>query len=205
MFVSGTDIAVEVQELSASDKGKGIARLDVESMKLLGIPSGGIVEVQGQRKAYVKCLRDEEDNHSAGILRVDMLVRNNAKINLGSRIYVKRSPVVKARKVVLAPLDVASFTDESAIKDALKSFPIIQDSNVAIMSLGEPLFFRIVETIPPDRPLIITSDTMITIGEYYFLEPDKSSDDDDDNPEITISDEEFTESEFLEIKDNLEV
>ena len=80
------------------------------------------------------------------------------------------------------------------------SFPIIQDTNVAFENLGEHVFFRILETIPSNRPLIVTSDTEIRVKDYYFLEPDKKLDDAEENPELTITDEEFTEEEFLQIK-----
>jgi transitional endoplasmic reticulum ATPase len=202
--VSGTEIAVEIQNASASDRGKGIARLDADSMRRLGIPSGGIIEIQGQRKMYAKCLQSQKENHTFGILNLDVLIRSNAGICIGSRIYIKRNPVTKARKISLAPLEITSFLEESEIKEAMISFPIIQDSNVAFENLGEYVFFRILETIPPNRPLIVTTDTEIQIKDYYFLEPDKKSDDDDENPELTITDEEFTEEEFLQIKTDFE-
>ncbi|MCH9658283.1 hypothetical protein K0U27_06245 [archaeon] len=202
--MSHREISVEVQEASFSDKGKGIARLDADSMKLLGIPSGGIIEIQGQRKAYAKCLANTKENCVSGTLYIDDLICSNAKILIGNRIYIKRIPVTKARHVILAPLEITSFLEESEIKEMMKSFPIVQDTNVAFESLGEHVFFRIVETVPPRRPLIVTSDTQILIKDYYFLEPDKKSDDAEESPEITITDEEFTEEEFLQIKAEFE-
>jgi transitional endoplasmic reticulum ATPase len=198
--VSDTEISVEIQAASFSDKGKGIAKLDINSMRFLGIPSGEIIEIQGQRKAYARCLQSTKENHVPGILNIDGLICSNAGIGIGSRIYIKRIPVTKARNVTLAPLDITSFIEESEIKEAMKSFPIIQDSNVAFESLGEHIFFRILETIPSSKPLIVTSDTEIRIKDYYFLEPDKKLDDAEENPELTITDEEFTEEEFLQIK-----
>jgi transitional endoplasmic reticulum ATPase len=202
--VSGTEIAVEIQDASTLDRGKGITRLDADSMRCLGIPSGGIIEIQGQRKMYAKCLQSQKEIHSLGILYLDGLIRSNAGIHIGSRIYIKRSPVTKARTISLAPLEITSFLEESEIKEAMTSFPIIQDSNVAFENLGEHVFFRILETIPPNRPLIVTSDTEIQIKDYYFLESDKKSDDEEKNPELTITDEEFTEEEFLQIKTDFE-
>jgi transitional endoplasmic reticulum ATPase len=203
-FVGDTEISVEIQAASFSDKGKGIARLDINSMRCLGIPSGGIIEIQGQRKTYAKCLQSTKEDTIPGILNIDELMCSNAGIGIGSRIYVKRIPVAKARSVTISPLEITSFVEESEIKEAMKLFPIIQDSNVAFESLGEYVFFRILETIPPSRPLIVTSDTEIRIKDYYFLEPDKKSEDVEENPELVITDEEFTEEEFLQIKADFE-
>ncbi|QMU55149.1 MAG: hypothetical protein GKS07_09820 [Nitrosopumilus sp.] len=204
MFVGDTEISVEVQAASFSDKGKGIARLDIDSMKCLGIPSGGIIEIQGQRKTYAKCLQGTEKNHVSGILNIDELICSNAGIGTGSRIYIKRIPVAKAKSVTLSPLEIASFVEESEIKESMKSFPIVQNSNIAFESLGEHVFFRILETIPSSRPLIVTSDTEISIKDYYFLEPDKKSEDAEENPKLVIVDEELTEKEFLQIKSDFE-
>ena len=65
------DIAVEIQDASASDRGKGITRLDADSMRRLGIPSGGIIEIQGQRKTYAKCLQSQKESHALGILYLE--------------------------------------------------------------------------------------------------------------------------------------
>ncbi len=200
--MSQKEISVEIQDATEFDKGKGIARLDVDSMRRLGIPSGGIIEIQGPRKTYAKCLQSKKKNPVLGALDVDVLIRSNCGVELGGRIYIKRVPVTKARKVILAPLEITSFVEESQIKDALITFPIVQENNVAFENLGEYVFFRILETIPPNRPLIATSDTEIHVKDYYFLEPDKKHDDKDEEEglEIKITDEEFTEEEFLRIK-----
>ena len=202
--MSNVEISVEVQGASFSDKGKGIARLDADSMKRLGIPSGGIIEIQGQRKTYAKCLANQKENGMTGILNIDDLICSNAKITIGNRIYIKRVPVAKARHVTLSPLEITSFLEESEIRETMKSFPIIQDTNVAFENLEERIFFRIVETVPPRRPLIVTSDTRILIKDFYFLEPDKKSEDVEEGPELTIADEEFTEEEFLQMKAGFE-
>ena len=202
--MSGTELSVEIQDASASDRGKGISRLDADSMRRLGIPSGGIIEIQGPRRTYTRCLQSQKEKHEPGILNIDVLIRSNAGISVGSRIYIKRAPVTKARRILLAPLEITSFLEESQIKDAMRSFPIIQDSNVAFENLGERVFFRILETVPSNSPLIVASDTEIQIGDYYFLEPDEKPDDEEENPELVITDDEFTEEEFLKIKGDFE-
>ena len=198
------EISVEVQPESFSDKGKGIARLDADSMKRLDASTGDIIEIQGQRKTYAKCLESIKECRTPGILNIDGLIRNNAKISIGNRIYIKKTTVTRARKITVAPLEITSFVEESEIREALSSFPIVQGNNVAFDNLGEYAFFRILETIPSSGALIVTSDTDIQIKEYYFLENDKKSVEDEENPEPIYTDEEFTEEEFLQIKTDFE-
>ena len=202
--MSELEISVEVQSEFLPDKGKVIARLDADSMKRLDISSGDIIEIQGQRKTYSKCLASTKKNRVPGILNIDGLIRNNAGINIGSIIYIKKILATRAKKITIAPLEITSFVEESEIKEALTLFPIIQGDNVVFENLDEHVFFRILETIPSNTALIITSKTDVQIQEYYFLKKDEKLDDSSENLKQNYSDDEFTEEEFLQTKIDFE-
>ena len=198
------EISVEVQVGISSDKGKGIARLDTDSMKRLDLSSGDIIEIQGQRKTYSKCLAGPEKNYAHGILNIDGLIRSNAGINIGNRIYIKKILATRAKKITIAPLEITPFIEESEIKEALTWFPIIQGDNVVFENLDGYAFFRVLETIPSNSALIVTSKTDFQIKEYLFLENDKKLDDTSENTEQSYTNDEFTEKEFLQIKTDFE-
>jgi len=202
--MSELEISVEVQSEFLSDKGKGIARLDADSMKRLDLSSGDIIEIQGQRKTYSKCLASPKKNHTNGILNIDGLIRSNAGINIGNRIYIKKIMATRAKKITIAPLEIMPFIEESEIKEALTLFPIIQGDNVVLENLDEHVFFRILETIPSNSALITTSKTDVQIKEYYFLEKDKKLEDTSENLKQSYTNDEFTEKEFLQIKIDFE-
>ena len=65
-------------------------------------------------------------------------------------------------------------------------------------------FFRVLETIPSNSALIVTSKTDFQIKEYLFLENDKKLDDTSENTEQSYTNDEFTEKEFLQIKTDFE-
>ena len=198
--MSEIEISVEVQSEFPSDKGKGIARLDTDSMKRLDLSSGDIIEIQGQRKTYSKCLASSKKNHAHGILNIDGLIRSNARISIGNRIYIKKIMPTRAKKITIAPLEIMPFIEESEIKEALTLFPIIQDDNVVFENLGKRVFFRILESVPPNSALITTSETDFQIKEYFFLKKDKKLDDTSENIKQSYTNDEFTEKEFLQIK-----
>ena len=202
--MSELELNIEVQSEFLPDKGKGIARLDTDSMKRLDISSGDIIEIQGQRKTYSKCLASPKKNHANGILNIDGLIRSNAGINIGNRIYIKKILAARAKKITIAPLEITSFVEESEIKEALTLFPIIQGDNVVFENLGERVFFRILETIPSNSALITTSKTDVQIKEYYFLKKDEKLEDSSENLKQSYSEYEFTEEEFLQIKIDFE-
>ena len=202
--MSEIEISVEVQPEFPSDKGKGIARLDTDSMKRLDLSSGDIIEIQGQRKTYSKCLASPKENHACGILNIDGLIRSNARISIGNRIYIKKIMPTRAKKITIAPLEIMPFIEESEIKEALTLFPIIKDDNVVFENLGKHVFFRILESIPPNSALITTSETDFQIKEYYFLKKDKKLEEGSKNLKQSYTDDEFTEEVFLQIKTNFE-
>jgi len=200
--VNDIEISVEVQTEFLSDKGKGIARLDTNSMKRLGLSSGDIIEIQGQRKTYSKCLANPKKNLTNGILNIDGLIRSNARITIGSIIYIKKILPTIAKKIILAPLEIMPFIEESEIKEALTFFPIIQGDNVVFENLDEHVFYRVLETIPSNSVLITTSNTDIQITEYYFLVKDKKLDETSENLKQSYDYDKLTEEEFLQIKSN---
>ena len=202
--MSELELSVEVQSEFLPDKGKGIARLDADSMKRLDISSGDIIEIQGQRKTYSKCLASPKKNHVNGILNIDGLIRSNAGIKIGNRIYIKKILATRAKKITIAPLEITSFVEESEIKEALTLLPIIRGDNIMFENLDEPVFFRILETIPSNGALITTSKTDIQIKEYYFLKKDEKLEDSSENLKQSYTDDEFTEEEFLQIKIDFE-
>jgi len=202
--MSEIEISVEVQPEFPSDKGKGIARLDTDSMKRLDLSSGDIIEIQGQRKTYSKCLASPKENHACGILNIDGLIRSNARISIGNRIYIKKIMPTRAKKITIAPLEIMPFIEESEIKEALTLFPIIHDDNVVFENLGKHVFFRILESVPSNSALITTSETDFQIKEYYFLNKDKKLEDGSENLKQSYADDEFTEEGFLQIKIDFE-
>jgi transitional endoplasmic reticulum ATPase len=202
--VNELELSVEVQSEFLSDRGKGIARLDAESMKRLDLSSGDIIEIQGQRKTYSKCLASPKENHAHGILNIDGLIRSNAGIKIGNRIYIKKILATRAKKITIAPLEITTFIEKSEIKEALTLIPIIQGDNIVFENLDEPVFFRILETIPSNSALITTSKTDVQIKEYYFLEKDKKLENASENLKQSYANDEFTEEEFLQIKIDFE-
>lgn len=102
------------------------------------------------------------------------------------------------KKIIIAPLEITPFDDEAEIKEALTWFPITQRGYVVFENFDGNSFFRIIQTIPLNSPVITTYKTDLEIKEYLFLKENKKSDESDDY------NDEFTEDEFLQIKRNYE-
>ena len=186
------EIGVGIQEGYSTDKGKAVARLDKDSMKQLEASNGQIIEIQGTRRTFAKCFPSVDN--TGGNLKIDSLIRYNAQIQIGARIYVKKVNPPEAKQVQVVPLEIAHFGDDAEVKERLLGYPIVQGDIIAIESMREFSYFR-VEKTDVQGPSVIMPGTDFEIGEYLFISNRAEEFDDA---------EEFTEQEFNRIKTEFE-
>src|SRR3712207_3807253 len=163
-----TTLSLKVLEAYTRDVGRGVARIDYDSMDSLGASTGDVIEIRGKRRTVAKCLPLYPSDEGMGIIRVDGLVRNNADIAIGDTVIVKKIKAVPAEKVIVAPLEAIPPIDERYLADALESVPLIKGDNVMVPYFGGRLTFQIIGITPPpavDTAAIVTSKTTFTITE----------------------------------------
>jgi len=99
------EIKLKVAEaLSQSDVGRGIARLDPQSMEELGIKDGDIIEIEGKKLTAATAASSQSDI-GLGIIRIDGYIRKNARASIGEEVTIRIADVKEAEKVVLAPVE----------------------------------------------------------------------------------------------------
>ena len=72
-------IKLRVAEALQDDAYKGIARIDAEVMKELGIKRGDIVLIKGGRETVAIADRAYPADVGAGIIRIDGIIRKNVR------------------------------------------------------------------------------------------------------------------------------
>ena len=186
------EIGVGIQEGYSIDKGKAVARLDKDSMKQIEASNGQIIEIQGNRRTYAKCFPSTEN--TGGNLKIDALIRYNAQIQIGSRIYIKRVNPPEAKQVQVVPLGITHFGDDAEVKERLLGYPIVTGDIIAIESMREFSYFRVEKTDSEGVSRIMPG-TNFEIGEYLFISNKVKESDDTD---------ELSEHEFNKIKTEFE-
>jgi len=96
-------INLKVAEAVQDDVHKGIVRIDTTYMQQIGIRPGDIVEIEGERKTVAIADRAYPGDIGLNIIRMDGIVRRNAKTGIGEVIKVKKAEVKEAKKVIIAP------------------------------------------------------------------------------------------------------
>jgi transitional endoplasmic reticulum ATPase len=102
-------INLKVNQAYPSDSGRGIARLDPDSMLKLQISPGDIIEIKGRRKTVAKVWRAPKRDWGKGIIRVDRFIRENSGVSVGDTVEVSKAEYSPAKLVILAPLRKIEF------------------------------------------------------------------------------------------------
>jgi transitional endoplasmic reticulum ATPase len=158
-------LSLKILEAYTRDVGRGVARLDYDSMDSLSASTGDVVEIRGKRRTVARCLPLYPSDEGKGIIRVDGLVRNNAGVAIGDTVVVRKIKAVPAEKVVVAPLEAIPPIDERYLADALESVPLIKGDNVMVPYFGGRLTFQVIAVTPAADAVLVTQKTMFHIAE----------------------------------------
>src|SRR5437660_3934054 len=163
--MSQNTLSLKVLEAYTRDVGRGVARIDYDSMDSLGASTGDVIEIKGKRRTVAKCLPLYPSDEGKGIIRVDGLVRNNAGIAIGDTVRVRKIKAVAAEKVVVAPLEAIPPIEERYLADALESVPLIKGDNVMVPYFGGRLTFQVISVTPAADAVLVTQKTVFHIAE----------------------------------------
>ncbi|MFL6434102.1 MAG: CDC48 family AAA ATPase [Nitrososphaeraceae archaeon] len=159
-------ISLKVLEAYTRDVGRGVARIDYDSMDSLSASTGDVIEIRGKRRTVAKCLPLYPSDEGKGIIKGDGLVRNNAGVAIGDTVVVRKIKAVPAEKVIVAPLEAIPPIDERYLADALESVPLIKGDNVMVPYFGGRLMFQVIGVTPPAvDAVLVTQKTIFNIAE----------------------------------------
>ena len=158
--------ALKVLEAYTRDVGRGVSRIDYESMDSVGVSTGDVIEVRGgKRRTVAKCLPLYPSDEGKGIIRVDGLLRNNAGVAIGDTVEIAKIKAVPAEKIIVAPLETIPPVDERYLADALESVPIVKGDNVMVPYFGGRLTFEVIDVSPAAASAVLVSQkTMFQIS-----------------------------------------
>jgi transitional endoplasmic reticulum ATPase len=96
-------VKLRVVEALQDDAYKGIARVDMETMKEMGVKRGEIISIKGQKETVAMVDRAYPADVGEGIIRIDGILRRNAKTGVGESVTIKKAEIKEAKKVLIAP------------------------------------------------------------------------------------------------------
>ena len=171
------EVQLEVAKAYPNDSGRGIARLDPDTLLHLKLSPGDIIEIEGAETTAAKVWRADRQDWNTDTVRVDGFTRQNADVGIGERVTIRKAEAEKAETLVLAPPEEASvqFGSDAAgmVKRQILKRPVVERDIVPVMSSTNHPFMRspgqaipliAVET-EPDGVCLITEDTEVELRE----------------------------------------
>ncbi len=96
-------VMLKVAGAVQQDVGRGIVRIDRKFQEKLSVTQGTVVEVEGEKKTAAIVVDAFPNDKGLDIIRMDGLIRKNAKTGMGEIVKVKKADVKEAKRIVLAP------------------------------------------------------------------------------------------------------
>jgi transitional endoplasmic reticulum ATPase len=148
-------VKLKIAEAYPKDVGKGVARIASRTLRALGVERGEVVEIVGKRSTAVLAVPVHPEDDGLDLIRVDGLVRGNAKVGIGDVVEVRKAEWKEAQRIVLSPaksgLRLAGSGE--ALRPTLLHRPLVKGDLISTSifnperqgSTGDPLldsFFR---------------------------------------------------------------
>src|SRR3990167_9292763 len=92
-------IRLKVVESLQDDVYKGVARIDPQLMREMGLARVDIIFIKGGRETLAIVDRAYPADVGENIIRIDGLIRKNARVSVGEQVEVRKIAVRPAAKV----------------------------------------------------------------------------------------------------------
>jgi transitional endoplasmic reticulum ATPase len=180
------EVQLEVAKAYPNDSGRGIARLDPDTLLHLKLSPGDIIEIEGAETTAAKVWRADRQDWNTDTVRIDGFTRQNADVSIGERVTIRKAEATTAEKLTLAPPEEASvqFGSEAAgmVKRQILKRPVVERDIVPVMSSTNHPFMRspgqaipliAVET-EPEGVCLVTEETDVELREEPISGFDKT-------------------------------
>ncbi len=97
------ELKLKVAEAVQDDVNKGIVRIDSSFMHQIDVRPGDVVEIEGENATVSIADRAYPGDIGLNIIRMDGLIRRNAKTGIGDLVKVRKADVKEAKKIIIAP------------------------------------------------------------------------------------------------------
>lgn len=88
--MSQSALSLKVLEAYTRDVGRGVARIDYDSMDTLNASTGDVIEIKGKRRTVAKCLPLYPSDEGKGIIRIDGEVETTQALQLAIPLQFAR-------------------------------------------------------------------------------------------------------------------
>lgn len=159
-------IKLKIAEAEYADVGRGIARIDNETMEKLGVSTGDIISINGKNLTAAVAWRSRLQDEGSNLIRIDGILRKNAGVSLGDYAEVDKTEAKPAKTVLLAPVEKIFLRGDitNYFKQRLMNKPAHKGDLLVFDIMGQSIPFVVANT-NPKGVVYITAESEMTISE----------------------------------------
>ncbi|MCX5821796.1 MAG: AAA family ATPase, partial [Deltaproteobacteria bacterium] len=169
-----SEIELKVAEVFIEDVGKGLARFDPDDVKALGASLGDVIEIIGEKNTVARISGIFPEHIGKKIIQIDGNTRENARIQIGGTVKIKKAPRKTATMIVLTPIDSGNWwPDENEvgyIGKVLQGLAVIAGDKLNIPLFGGKDRFFSVDGTSPSGAVIINQHTKFKVNKPDYTE-----------------------------------
>ncbi len=172
--LTANGLRLKVAEIFIEDVGKGLARLDPDDAQTVGASLGDVVEIIGEKATVARVSGIFPEFLGKRTIQIDGITRENARVQIGGTVEIKKAPRQTAIAVVLTPVESENWwPDESEvgyIGKLLQGLAVISGDELNIPLFGGKDRFFTVDGTSPAGPVIINQQTKFTVNKPDYSE-----------------------------------
>jgi len=126
---------LKVMEALREEAYRGIVRIDSQTMHDIDVRPGDIVEIEGGRKTVGIIDRAYPTDVGQSVIRMDGILRRNAKTGLGEYLKIRKADIKEAKSVTIAPAQKyveIQVSDTQMFKRSLLGRAVVKGDQVAL-------------------------------------------------------------------------
>ncbi len=159
-------ITLKVAEARTKDAGRGIVRIDPESMEVLNVASGDVVAIEGQRATVGKVLRGYPEDEGQHLIRMDGSSRRNTGVGIDDKVEVRRIEARPADKVSFAPTEeVRIVGGEEYLAQWLEGLPVAKGDRIELNIMGRRVGLVVTACSPHAEGVLIHRNTQVHLSD----------------------------------------
>ncbi|MEW6063324.1 MAG: CDC48 family AAA ATPase [Nanoarchaeota archaeon] len=129
---------LKVMESLQEEAYKGIIRIDAQTMREIGVRVGDVIEIEGGRVTVGIVDRAYPADIGQEIIRMDGIIRRNAKTGIGEYVKIRRADIKEAKAVTIAPAQhgIMIQADPEIFKNGLLGRAVVKGDQISLGGTG---------------------------------------------------------------------
>lgn len=203
-----------VKPLKQKDAGRGLAAIDPQAARQLGVESGDyiVIEENESGRAVARVWPGYPDDEGRGVIRIDGRLRQEADVGIDEKVTVEKADVKPAETITIALPQSLRIRGNVGplIRDRLSGRPVTkgQDIRVGFSLLGpgsgQSIPMRIADTTPSGT-VVVTDSTEIELSEQPAEEVTGTGRSGTETPDVTYEDIGGLDDELEQVREMIEL